>query len=853
MASIQGVYLALFGRPADPLGLAFFNSATNNGANLTAIGDLSASAEYQTRFTGQSNTQIITSIYRSLFNRDPDLAGLTFFATALANKTLTINNIAIAIFDGAQGSDVTIRDLKVAAANSFTSAIDTVAEINGYAGTNAAASGAAFIATVTTTAPTQAQIDAAVATATTQTNPGPLTNLTANADALIGTSGNDTFIGATSATAASNTYSAADNINGGSGTDTLNVTLAGAAAGPAIVQNVEIINVRGTDAAVANNTFNAGSVTGATQFWSDNSTGPTAITGIQAAATLGVRGGSNTVQSFVYRDTVIASAATAGSQAIALDGADVARLRIGTATAGGNEFTTLNVDVTGANRIRAAAVDLNGDADTLDAGEAVGNSILTTDNNAFDATTTINVTGAGSLRIDGALAATVTTINAGTNAGGVRLTLAAGSGDVAFTGGAGGDRLDVGASLTATDTINGGAGTDRIIISDADTITATAGARVTNFEVLEASAADGTAYNVARIAGITSLIDSHTGGGTLTFDAVTKAQGLTINGDAPAATTVNFSDAGPGGTDAYTVTLDNGNDNANGVDVTTLLVNNIDNLTINSIGGANPAAEASVGLAGNTDLNTVTVTGGNATLVTTGAIAADTIDANAATGRISVDASANTAAMSITGGSAAAGDLLWATANGDVVNAGAGTDTVVGGVGGDVLNGGLGNDIILVGNVADVDASGATNFADVVAITGIAGNSAGNDTAQDRVVFNSALGATNVDTIVGFDAVAGATQDLIVIDDEIFVGIGTGTGSASSGGATLARYGEGATLADAIVAGPATGAAIYAVTNGANVDLFFDADGSGSGAAVQFANLVGVTLANLDASDFRVI
>ncbi len=47
MATIQGVYMALFGRPADPLGLAFFNSATNNGANLTAIGDLAATAEYQ--------------------------------------------------------------------------------------------------------------------------------------------------------------------------------------------------------------------------------------------------------------------------------------------------------------------------------------------------------------------------------------------------------------------------------------------------------------------------------------------------------------------------------------------------------------------------------------------------------------------------------------------------------------------------------------------------------------------------------------------------------------------------------------------------------------------------------------
>ena len=53
MATIQGVYLALFGRPADPLGLAFFNTATNNGANLAGIGPLQSSAEYQARFTGQ--------------------------------------------------------------------------------------------------------------------------------------------------------------------------------------------------------------------------------------------------------------------------------------------------------------------------------------------------------------------------------------------------------------------------------------------------------------------------------------------------------------------------------------------------------------------------------------------------------------------------------------------------------------------------------------------------------------------------------------------------------------------------------------------------------------------------------
>ncbi len=67
MASIQGVYLALFGRPADPVGLSFFNGVTGNGANLTGIGDLSSQPEYLNRFTGQNSTQIVQSIYQSLF------------------------------------------------------------------------------------------------------------------------------------------------------------------------------------------------------------------------------------------------------------------------------------------------------------------------------------------------------------------------------------------------------------------------------------------------------------------------------------------------------------------------------------------------------------------------------------------------------------------------------------------------------------------------------------------------------------------------------------------------------------------------------------------------------------------
>ncbi len=57
MATIQGIYVALFGRPADPTGLTYFNGVTKNGADLTAIGDLASTAEYKERFAGQTNSR----------------------------------------------------------------------------------------------------------------------------------------------------------------------------------------------------------------------------------------------------------------------------------------------------------------------------------------------------------------------------------------------------------------------------------------------------------------------------------------------------------------------------------------------------------------------------------------------------------------------------------------------------------------------------------------------------------------------------------------------------------------------------------------------------------------------------
>jgi hypothetical protein len=308
MATIQGVYLALFGRPADPLGLAFFNSATNNGQNLAGIGPLQSSAEYQTRFAGQSNIQIINSIYQSLFNRDADLPGLTFFANALANGTLTINNIAIAIYDGAQGADRTIRDLKEAAANAFTTAVDTTAEVLGYQGTAAAASARAFIAGVTTTAPTSTQVNTAVAAAVTagttgSGGTGATLTLTAGADtialdatnaSLKSTAADDTIRGNLTA----GDLGTADSINAGGGVDTLNALLAAGSVAPVLTSVEKIFLTSSADTAA----LDASAATGTTEIWNNGNAGgfDLAVNNIKLGTTVGLAGTGSDVTTFAF-------------------------------------------------------------------------------------------------------------------------------------------------------------------------------------------------------------------------------------------------------------------------------------------------------------------------------------------------------------------------------------------------------------------------------------------------------------------------------------------------------------------------------------------------------------------------
>jgi Ca2+-binding RTX toxin-like protein len=102
----------------------------------------------------------------------------------------------------------------------------------------------------------------------------------------------------------------------------------------------------------------------------------------------------------------------------------------------------------------------------------------------------------------------------------------------------------------------------------------------------------------------------------------------------------------------------------------------------------------------------------------------------------------------------------------------------------------------------------------------------------DTFAFTTALGAGNVDVVFGFEH----GIDKVALDDAVFTAIG----------------GLGALNANAFVTGAAAAdASDRIIYNNLTGQLFYDADGTGAGAAIQFATLSpGLALT---ASDFQVI
>lgn len=148
--AVEKLYIAYFSRPADYAGLQYWDNVLSNNPNGYQVisSNFAASAEYKAAYAGQTNAQIVSTVYTHLFGRPAEQAGVDYWAHLLDSNSITIDNVVTQIAAGALGTDLFAYNAKVSVATTFTAHLDTAAEQSAYSGNAANAIAISFIATI---------------------------------------------------------------------------------------------------------------------------------------------------------------------------------------------------------------------------------------------------------------------------------------------------------------------------------------------------------------------------------------------------------------------------------------------------------------------------------------------------------------------------------------------------------------------------------------------------------------------------------------------------------------------------------------------------------------------------------
>tara|TARA_R110002073_G_scaffold106112_5_gene239709 strand:- start:455 stop:2842 length:2388 start_codon:yes stop_codon:yes gene_type:complete len=511
------------------------------------------------------------------------------------------------------------------------------------------------LATAGTAALTQTEIDALLAQTGSGGGQSQTFVLTAATDDITGTSGNDIVIG--DLTGAAPTINAADQINGGGGTDTFQI-FGAFTAGTSATGNLSNIE----------NLFVANVAAGAQNFTSLTKAGQ-GIEKIELGNASLLNGDTitTTTGQTLSLSTGGANGATAGAVIWAASATDAALNLILKGYQGGVGVVADALTVTGA---LATTLNINS------TGATNGISILT------GPTATLNHVVTGDQKLTYATAAADSAALNGidasaTTAGGVNVNTAAGTTKAAFTfkGGAADDSITVAdnnmGSLTAGSQFDGGAGTkDKLGIFDTALTAAetTAINAITNFEVLGLNAnltLDGSSITSVKsyaidTAGLTNVISNMSTGANVALNASSTAQTYS------SAVGVNdlSVDIGSGTNAAITSTA----------------------LSI----GQTAVALSTNGTTGVTNIITTLANADNSVYTLTGSAGLTITNATAATATGSqFDGSAMTGALTIVGNATAfaAGSGL-----GDIIKGGSAADNLTSSVNGATMTGNAGAD-----------------------------------------------------------------------------------------------------------------------------------------------------------------
>ena len=530
---VSQLYVSLFGRASEGEGNTFWQAESNM---TTAANAMLATTAATTYFGGTlSNQAFVEYIYLNTLGKTyaQDTAGVDFWVNALSNPANSRGFVVSELINSA----VTIQaTAPTDASNQFTNRV----AVSDYTATTLATAPADYATstafnsankptgalTVTHVASTVDTAKAAIVTLVPHTF-----TLTTGTETVTGTANNDTINGVTSTLTSAKTFDTTDIIDGGAGTDTMNITMNSSftgMTGTGAVSNVE--NIALTNASTVARTFDATGITGATAYTIDATNAGVSISDMSAIAAVSVTGQASGTFSTAMDTTFVALAGTADAMTFNVT-------NVGTAD---------NVATTSTNEEAAVTSTLTS-METINV-NATGTNVL-----AFGGTaTTLNIAGSGNVKVT-AVSTTTTTVDASESTGVITLdtTAAAANALTSVATGSGADTITLDtADMLANGTISGGDGADSLAVtsgaktvqyamSGVETVALTA---VTGALIFSGTNTSGitTVSTVAANTAATSFVGMNAG--DLTINAI----GATVDaGDLSSthtgATTLNFS------------------------------------------------------------------------------------------------------------------------------------------------------------------------------------------------------------------------------------------------------------------------------------------------------------------------
>lgn len=652
--------------------------------------------------------------------------------------------------------------------------------------------------------------------------------LTTSADNFTGTTGDDTFNGAVSATAAVNTFGLTDTLAGGAGTDVLNITTEVLAADISIpaanVSAIETFNIRSlvADGVSSNATImDASLYSGLTKVVSDRSTETFTVTKLATGATFGIKGDALVTNG----DSNFAYATATTPITLEVSGGTKAGTVTGTASTG-VQTATINVTGSVANNLTAIELDNAANGSTITSLTINAAAGLTTalDAGDFAATGALTVTGAASTPYAGSLAA----VNLGANfdgktvdasamtAGGVQMSL--NSNLTSFKGGQGSDVVTITAiASTTAGAVDGGAGTDTLVSTKSDWLDTSSEAAVfTTFERLSAtdgaSDVDTDTYDMSLLTSITALevgVMSHVDDDVI-FNKMTAAQAsdVTVTGD-NTLNDLTFALANSTGTsDALTLNLKSATSTSN-VDVSLLTMTGFESLTVNATTGtAGTSSDVAFKAAGADKLTSVTLQG-SADIGLSGTNTSKAMTVNGST---------------MTGKATIAGNFV----TGSTVTTGSGADAIALGTGFATYNAGAGNDNFTATTVASINTGTSYNVmnggegTDTLTLTAAAVSMVDDNfkslSGLEKFVVDADAdggGAGDVSLVTGGwynTAFATNGSDVTVLGDDGDALTFTGSSFTGNQKLSVTTASDGATTADNVVIATGSGADTVTVT-----------------------------------------